>query len=181
MGLNLKEFEPKLISLGVITKVRGNKGEVVIGLISRYKEQYYSIRRLVIRPPIGADYELIAERMWFHKEKLIIKFRGCESTEQAQAMVGSEVLIAEKELPPTEEDYYYVFQLMGLRVFSLEGDYLGEVSDIICTGGTDVLVVRKEKGECLIPMAKEYLKEIDLKNKKMVIDPLEGLLEINEV
>jgi len=181
MATNHKEHKPKLISLGAITKVRGNKGEVAVPLRSRYKDQYNTIKKVVIRAADEAGYELIVEKLWFHREKLILKFEGCDSIEQAEKMVGCEVLIPEEELIPPEEDYYYIFQLIGIKVYSSRGDFLGDIKDVMCTGGTDILVVKKEEKEYLIPMAEEFLKELDLKNKQMTIELPEGLLEINEV
>jgi 16S rRNA processing protein RimM len=96
-------------------------------------------------------------------------------------MVGNEVLIAEKDLLPQGDNDFYIFQLIGLKVFTKGGDFLGEITDILCTGGTDVLVVERGKKEYLIPMAEEYLENIDIKNKKIIIKPPEGLLEINEI
>lgn len=180
MAANRKERKPRLISLGAITKVRGNKGEVAVALRSRYKEQYDTIKKVVLRAPNEADCELAVENLWFHGEKLILKFKGCDSIEQAEKIVGYEVLISEGEFKPPGEGYHYVFDLLGMKVYSAGGDFLGKIEDVMYTGGTDILIVKKNGKEYLIPMAEEYLKELDFKNKKLTIELPEGLLEINE-
>jgi 16S rRNA processing protein RimM len=96
-------------------------------------------------------------------------------------MVGKEVFITEDELLPLENNDFYIFQLIGLKVFIKGGDFLGEITDIVRTGGTDVLVVESGEKEYLIPMAEEYIEKIDLTNKEMIIMPPKGLLEINEI
>jgi 16S rRNA processing protein RimM len=181
MVRNHKEDKSALISLGVITKVRGTKGEVVVGLKSRYKKHFSSIKKGVISVSGGRDFDIEIENLWFHGEKLIAKFKGCDTIEQAEKMVENEVLISEKDLLPQGDNDFYIFQLIGLKVFIKGGEFLGEIRDILCTGGTDVLVVERSKKEYLIPMAEEYLENIDIDNKKIIIKPPEGLLEINEI
>jgi 16S rRNA processing protein RimM len=181
MVQNPKEDKSKLISLGVITKARGTKGEVVIGLKSRQKRNYSSIKKGVISLPEGVYYTLEIEKLWFQREKMVIKFKGCDTIEQAEKMVGKEVLITEDELLPLENNDFYIFQLIGLKVFVKGGDFLGEITDIVRTGGTDVLVVEGGEKEYLIPMAEEYIEKIDINDKEMIIKPPKGLLEINEI
>jgi 16S rRNA processing protein RimM len=72
---------------------------------------------------------------------------------------------------------YYTFQLIGLDVLTTEGQYLGQVTDIMATAGNDVYIVEGEGGEILIPAIEDVVKSIDLKKGKMVIEAIKGLLD----
>jgi len=86
------------------------------------------------------------------------------------------IKIKEEELKPLGEGEFYFHQIIGLRVYTDNGIYLGKIVDIIRTGANDVFCV-KGKREYMIPALKKVVKEVDLKRGVMVIVPIEGLLE----
>lgn len=86
-----------------------------------------------------------------HGKGVVAQLSGCESREQAQAMLGATVAVRRGQLPPLGDGEYYWADLIGLRVVSREGVDLGEVSALLATGANDVLVVRGER-ERLIPL-----------------------------
>ena len=78
-----------------------------------------------------------------------------------------------EELP---EDTYYIADLIGLDVYEENGNFLGNVDDIFSTKSNDVYVVRTEKGELkYLPSIPEVLKDIDLPNKKIIVNLIKGL------
>jgi len=86
-------------------------------------------------------------------------------------------MVPEEESPPLPEDVYYYYQIIGLKVFTVDGVYIGGVSDIIETGSNDVYVVRDEEKEYLIPAIRDVIKDIDIGNRRIIISPEAGLLE----
>lgn len=76
-------------------------------------------------------------------------------------------------LPPGQ---YYVFQIIGLEVWTTGGDNLGHVAEIMPTASNDVYLVRGPRGEVLIPAIEAVIKEIDLERGRMTIEAIEGLL-----
>ena len=79
-----------------------------------------------------------------------------------------------RQLP---EDSYYLFDLEGMDVYSSEGDHMGKISQIYQTAANDVYEVKDKKRTFLIPAIKDVVKSVNIQEKKMVIDVIEGLLE----
>jgi 16S rRNA processing protein RimM len=115
------------------------------------------------------------------KNVLLIKLDDVTDRNSAEALTGLELFQAETELPPTEEDEYYWFQLKGLIVKDRAGKTVGRVKDINSTGGPDLLVVEDNKGrEILVPMVKDIIYDIKLDAGICYVDMPEGLAEINQ-
>jgi 16S rRNA processing protein RimM len=105
---------------------------------------------------------------------------GVDSREAAEALRGRLVLAPAGHLEPLSEGEYYQYELVGCRVEDGEGRTLGVVSGIWETGAPDVLVVVDESAagrEHLIPAAGEFLREVDLEARRIVIDVPPGLLD----
>jgi 16S rRNA processing protein RimM len=116
-----------------------------------------------------------------HRGKVLLRLAGVEGVDAARGLVGSDVWIDESEAAVLPQDAYYHRDLLGLRVRDTSDRELGEVEDILRTGGADVLVVRGKGVELLIPAAKSICVKVDLAARMLIVDPPEGLLEINAV
>ncbi len=91
------------------------------------------------------------------------------------------MLLPEEDLQPTENDSYYFFQLIGCSVVSKNRERIGNVKDLHLIKDNDLLIIEKEGREILIPFTQAICLEVDLKKKEIVIDPPEGLLELDEI
>ncbi len=111
-----------------------------------------------------------------HKKALICVFEGIESPEQAGELTGCLVKTARDNLPDTADDEYYWFDLIGMKVLAVDGRDLGKISSITPTGANDVIQVDGRYGEVLLPMIESVVLEVDVREQKMVVDPLEGLV-----
>jgi len=96
-------------------------------------------------------------------------------------LVGCDVWVPENDFGPLEEDQYYLHQLQGLSVKTQSGRKIGTVRDVLGEGGNEVLLVAGDEKEVLIPFVDRICIEVDLGKKEIVIDPPEGLLELNEI
>ena len=112
--------------------------------------------------------------------RCIAKFKGIDTISEVERYVGKEIKIAADTLPAVEEGWFYTFQLKGCRVYAADGEYIGELTDVLDAGGSQILKVDRENEETLIPFAQEYLKSIDLDQRKIVVDLPEGLLDLNK-
>lgn len=77
---------------------------------------------------------------------------------------------------PLEEDEYYLYQIVGLAAWTLQGEYLGRVREVLITGANDVFIVRGPKGEILLPAIEEVIQEIDLEAGRLTVMLMEGLM-----
>ena len=111
-----------------------------------------------------------------HAKAALISFKGVDTRDQAEALIGCELFIEKSRLPEPEEGSYYWFDLIGLDVFDVDQKYLGRLESIFETGSNDVYVVKEGDEEILIPALESVVQKIDLKNRRMQVDLPEGLI-----
>jgi len=140
---------------------------------------FESGRRLTLQNATG---RLDEEIEFFRRQhgRCVLKMRGIDSISDAEFWIGAEIRIPIQEIGPLESGWFYTFQLKGCRVLTAGGEYLGIVTDVLDSGGTEILKVEREKEETLIPFAQSYLKRIDLGQQLIEVDLPEGLRELNK-
>jgi 16S rRNA processing protein RimM len=96
---------------------------------------------------------------------------------------GRSIFLPEEELQFLTNDEYFVFQLIGCQVITEQGDEVGQVKDIWFIPGNELLIVagKQQKKEILIPFHQSICLEVDLVRKIIIINPPEGLLEMDEI
>ena len=168
-----------LLSIGKIVGVHGLKGVLKIFSYAESTARYTPGMPLHLKDSHGNGF--ILKIVWAkpHSKTILLSLKGISSRDQAEKFVGSELFMEKTALEVLEEGTYYWADLMGLSVYSLEGDHLGEVSAIVQTGSNDVYVVNKKAGteemEVLVPALASVVREIDLDQRIMRVDLPEGL------
>jgi 16S rRNA processing protein RimM len=118
--------------------------------------------------------------------RFVMKFAGIDSIGDAEKIIGAELRIPESEIPAAEEGSFYTFHLRGCRVYAIHGgdesrdEYIGDVTDIVDGGGTQLLQVGSGKEETLIPFAESIVKKVDLAARRIEVELPKGLLELNK-
>jgi 16S rRNA processing protein RimM len=102
---------------------------------------------------------------------------GLSNADQADALKGAIVMIAASELPAAGPGEFYYYQAVGCEVVLTDGRRLGLVEEVLSTGANDVLVVRDGKKEILIPVIADVVKTMDLNARRIVVEPVPGLLD----
>jgi len=162
---------PEHLIVGRIIAPWGTNGEIKVQVITDFPD------RLVQGEEVYLDgIPLAIERSRYHKGRLLLKLATIDSSQEAERLRRRELTIPCSQLRPMPPDHYYHFQLIGLKVKTTNGEYLGEVADILPTGGNDVYVVRRDKKEALIPAIDDVIKSIDLEKEEIIIEVIEGLL-----
>ena len=109
------------------------------------------------------------------RQGLVLDLTGVDSRAQAESLRGKALEVAEGDVPPPPEGSYYYFQMLEMQVYTQEGDYLGEVIEILPTGSNDVYVVRNGKKETLVPAMADVVVNVDVDAKRMTVNLPEGL------
>jgi 16S rRNA processing protein RimM len=136
--------------------------------------------RMRLRLAEGREQDFEIEWSKPHRNIILMAFTGVTDRNQAETIIGSEILLTRATLPDTEEGTYYWFDIIGLAVYHVDERYLGCVASIFPTGSNDVYVVkdpaRDPTYEVLIPAIDSVVVEIDLEKKTMRVDLPEELL-----
>ena len=116
------------------------------------------------------------EEVTYHKNMVLIKFKGIEDINMAETLRNSYLKIKREDAKELPEDTYYIADLLGLAVYTEDGEYLGKVDDIYSTKANDVYVVKDEEGkQILLPGTKEVIQKVDLEKETITVHLLEGL------
>ena len=167
------------ITVGKIVNTHGNKGMVRVLPLTDFPERFQQERVLFVR--LGdVSRQLHIEHSSPHKKFIIIKFQEIPDMNAAEELKGALIQVAREDLHPLPDGSFYIFQLLGLRVFDQEGSFLGVVKDVLVTGANDVYVVERDTGgrPLLIPALKDVVLEIDLEQVRMVVSLPEGLVDL---
>lgn len=167
-----------LISFGKISKVHGLAGEVRLFPFSRQLDNISTLERIFIYKTSGEPpLELTIIKSRIHKNSAIFKIEGVNSIEDAEKLVGNIAYVETSDLKELEDGEYYWFDLIGFKTYTDEGQYIGVVENLIDRSLQSLLVVKNEDNEYLIPLTEPIVKEVDLEQSKIIISPVEGLLE----
>lgn len=118
----------------------------------------------------GRTFEV--ERLRPAKDRLIVKFRGVDDRDGAEALTGTDLYVERSALPAAAEDEFYYADLIGLPAFGGDGEALGTVVAIHDFGAGDILEVRPESGpSLLVPFTKEAVPVVDIAGGRVVVSP----------
>ena len=159
-----------MITIGVVIKPQGRKGEVLVQPLSDRPDRFESLRQVFVPAPGTPQARAVAvTAQWPHKGRVVLKFEGVDSIDEAEKYRGIELRIGEDEVEVLPAGSYYHYQLKGLKVEDPAGRPLGVAADVLVTGGeAPVLVVRGAGGEVLIPMAEAFIRQVDLEHGRIV-------------
>ena len=165
----------KYLELGQIVNVKGLKGEVKVNSFTDDNTKFERIPKVFLkRKETLTEYEI--EKVGYHKNQVIIKFKNVDTVEEAETLRNSYIVVDREIFGELPEGTYYIADLIGLDVYTESNEYLGKVDDIFSTGSNDVYVVKDELGkQKLLPGIDEVIKQIDLESGKIIVNLIEGL------
>jgi 16S rRNA processing protein RimM len=167
----------ELVAIAKIVKTRGLRGELVADLLTDFPERFENLEDVTGVAPDSTRHELKIERFFLQKGRIVLKLAGYNSIEAAEELRGFEICIPETEAVELEDGEYFDWELADCRVETLEGIEIGKVTEVIRTGGTEILVVAGADKEYLVPFSETICVEVDVDEKVIRIDPPEGLLD----
>lgn len=157
--------------IGKIVNTFGIKGEVKVLPYTENIEQFKKIKKIYI-----SNKEVKLQSVKYHKNTVILKLEGIDDMTSAENLRGS-IIEIERSKEKLPKDTYYIADLIGLDVYTDEGNLLGKLEDIYNTGANDIYTVRTDDDkQILLPSIKEVIKEIDIENKKIIVHILKGLI-----
>jgi 16S rRNA processing protein RimM len=171
---------PELIVVGRLGRPQGIKGELTVEVRTDDPDDRFAVGKVLhTDPPERGPVTIAAARR--QGRYLVVQVEGVHDRNQAEELRDTLLLVDTSDLPPIEdEDEYYDTQLIGLTAV-VEGQPIGEVTDVLHLPGGDTLVVTRPHGaEALVPFVRAIVPTVDLAAKKVVVTPPEGLLDLSE-
>lgn len=168
----------KLVAIGKISKSHGIKGEVKVVPLTSYPERFEKLKKVILEYPNGNTAEIKIKKTRYSANGLILSFDGIVDRNASDTLVGSYLNIQEKELIELQQDEFFIFDLIGLRVETESGEFLGNIQDLIPVGDSDVYVIKREEDqkEFMIPSRKEFVSSVDVEKSLVVVKPIDGMI-----
>jgi len=166
-----------LVAIANIVRTRGLKGEVVADILTDFPERFELLDTVTAVREDGETLELKIEKFWFQSGRVILKFAGYDTIESGETLRNVEICVPESETVDLADDEYFDWELAGCTVETIDGTRIGDVRELMRTGGTELLVVAGETKEFLIPFAEAICVEVDIENKLIKVDAPDGLLD----
>jgi len=169
---------PPFLLLGQVLRPQGVRGELRVRVLTDYPERIVpgSMLYAGLDPakPARARRHVV-ESVRTHQGYLLLKFTDVPDRDAADLLREQYIMVPLADAVPLDEGEFYLYQAIGLAVYTDEGEHLGDVQEIIETGANDVFVVRGERGEILLPAIDEVIREIDVDAGRMTVHLMEGL------
>jgi len=167
----------KYLEIGQIVNTFGIKGMVKVKpFTDDTKKRFDNLKKVYIQNKnTRKEYEI--EEVKYHKEMVLIKFKSIENPEDANLLRNNYLVVDRDEEEPLEEGTYYIVDMIGLEVYTDEGEKLGILDDVFNSGSSDIYVVKNELGkQILLPAIEDVIKNIDMEQRKMIVHLVPGLM-----
>lgn len=159
--------------IGKFVKVHGIKGELKLYPYTDDMDNLSKVKKLFLDDKLSFGLKVTSCK--FQGKMLIFKFQNINSIEEATNYVNKDVYIPKEDISDIE-DTYYIEDLIGCEVFEENGNLLGSITDVFNTGANDVYEIDVNQKKVYIPAIKQVIKDVDIKNKKVVIELMKGLI-----
>ncbi|HTQ08976.1 MAG TPA: ribosome maturation factor RimM [Fimbriimonadaceae bacterium] len=156
----------KNVRVGRIAGAHGLKGELKVEVLTDFVERLDVGRRLLL-----AGQWTTVESAHLHSGRLLLKLAGIDDVDAAKSMLWQYLEAPEDERPELDEDEYVTADLVGMEVVTLEGETIGKIDDVLLMPAQDIFVV----GKIMIPAVKQFVKSVDLANRRIVVELIEGM------
>lgn len=172
-------MSPEFLTIGKIARPQGIRGEVIVNIETDFPSRFFDETVFLVRTKDGSSRKMKAEKVRMHKDRVVIKFLGIDTMNDAETLREAEILIPIEQRDIEDEDFFYHFELIGMKLIDVSGRMIGIVEDVLVNPGNDILVVQGKAGEVLVPFRKEICIEVNRETGNITVNMPEGLEEIN--
>lgn len=166
-----------MIAVAKITKSVGLKGLVQADPLSGDKGRLLRLKQVFIGEAESSAQPAVVETAEARTRGAVLKFRSVEDRNRADELRGLWIFIEEKEIVHPKKGSYFVHEIVGLKAVREDGAELGVVTDVVNLPAGDAWVVKIGDREVLVPAVKEFIRDVDLHRRVVVIRMIEGLME----
>ena len=169
-------FMEGCFNMGKIVNTHGVRGEVKVYPYSDDLEKFEDFEYFYIEGEGKKKYEIESTRV--HKNMVLVKFKGYEDINKVLNFLNKNVYMERKDVEDDSEGHYIV-DLIGCEIFDDQGALIGHLKDVLQTSAQDLYEIKKKSDGKMfyLPVVDEFVKNIDIKNRKIVVHLIEGIME----
>lgn len=165
----------KFTAIGKITSTHGIKGDVKIYPLTDDPDRFLSLEKVYV----GEIKELlILQEVKLHKGMVLLRFKGMEDINQVIRYKNQYIYVLDQDRVKLPDSRYFISDLLECKVVDTSGNLIGNITHVLQSAANDVYVIHSDQGkEFLIPAVERFVVSVDIINKKVVVDPIEGMIE----
>lgn len=166
----------QLMEIGQIVNTYGIKGFLKVVPYTDDITRFEDLKSIYIEIKNSLK-TFIIEEVKYSKNLVLLKLKGIDDINAAEIYKNCYIKIDRKDAVKLPEDSYFIVDLIGIKVFTDNNEELGNIVDVYPTGANDIYVVKDELGkQVLLPAIGEVIKSVDIKDKRMIVHLIEGLV-----
>lgn len=167
-----------MYKVGAIINTHGIKGEVKVKRTGDFAERFEVGNELFYQNAADDTVTLLIKSSRMQNEIHLLGFDGLHSIDDVLPLKSTTLYIKNAQLTELSEHEFYYHEIIGCKVTTTCGQTLGVVEAILSPGANDVWVVKTPEGtEHLIPYIADVVKEVDVNDKTILIELMEGLID----
>jgi 16S rRNA processing protein RimM len=167
-----------LLLVGRVARAHGNKGQVIVNPDTDFPDARFAAGQVLIVEQAGTSTTRRIASVRFQQGRPIVAFDGIATMNDAEALAGAELKVPVAALAPLPARTFYRHDLIGCAVRTVDGQPVGQVSDVEGPLERSRLVIARPGGEVMVPMVETICVSVDPAAKTIVIDPPKGLLDL---
>lgn len=162
--------------VGQIVNTQGLKGEVRVYSYTDDIYRFDDLEKFYLGKDLETTYNV--ERVRYKGNMVIMKIKNIDTVEAAEKLKNKFMFVSREESRELEEGEYFIADMIGINVFTVDGEEVGTLKEVLQYAANDVYVIKgKEDKEILIPAIMKFVPTIDMEERKMIIDPIKGMLD----
>jgi 16S rRNA processing protein RimM len=168
-----------MVLVGRIARTHGRRGHVIVDPATDFPDERFAAGAVLHTMRDGQPGTVTIAAMRMHQGRPVLTIEGIDTMDAAETMAGVELRVPESALMPLPDRTYYEHDLIGCILVTTGGREVGTVRTVEGGGGIVRLIAGAGRQEIQVPLVDEICVTIDITEKRIVIDPPEGLLDVN--
>ena len=162
---------PRYLVVGRVLGIWGTQGQLKVAATTDFPQRFSPGNNVYIQ-----DQAFVIESSRDQGKFWVVKLAGVDDVEAARVLRWKELEVPGEAAFPLAPGQYYWFQVVGLQVYTAQGEHLGEIVEVLPNPANDSFLVQGAGKEFLIPAIEDVIVAVDLDAGRMTIEPLPGLL-----
>ena len=168
-----------MVLVGRIARTHGHRGQVIVDPATDFPDQRFAAGAVLHTMRDGQPGTVTITAMRMHQGRPVLTIGGIDTMDAAETLAGVELRVPESALAPLPDGMFYEHDLIGCTLVTTGGREVGTVRTVEGGGGTIRLIAGAGREEIQVPLVHEICVTIDVARKRIVIDPPDGLLDVN--
>lgn len=164
------------IFVGKIGRSIGRDGSLTIVSLTSFPSRFKKMKTFFLTKDKKVPFELTAEKVEVTESRITVKFKDFDTDEKAKVLTGYRITVHKNDRVIPPKGTYFIEDLLNCEVFDQKGELIGKMKDVMEQYSNDIYVVDHKGHEVLIPAVSQFIKDIDIENKRINASLIDGML-----